>query len=156
MPETQKGRKREKMTADPETELREILESAKTVAVVGLSDKESRPSHDIGRFLLNAGYRVIPVNPNIDSVFGIKAVDSLDEISESVDIVNVFRRAEFAPAIARQAADIGAGTLWLQQGIRNDRAMQIAADSGLRGVQDRCIAVTYRLLGVGATRRAIS
>ncbi len=120
--------------------------------MVGLSDKESRPSNGIGRFLINAGYRVIPVNPNIDTVFGIKAVGSLDEVSEKIDIVNVFRRSEFTPTIARQAVNIGAGTLWLQQGIRNDNAMQIAADGGLHAVQDRCIAVAYRILGVGATR----
>ena len=140
------------MASDSDAEMRKILESAKTIAVVGLSENDSRPSNSVGRFLINAGYRVIPVNPNVDDVFDIRAFDSLDDVTEKVDIVNVFRQAEFTPAIARQAVDIGAGTLWLQQGIRNEEAMEIAADGGLHAVEDHCIAVAYRLLQVGTTR----
>ena len=138
------------MTVESDAELRQILENARTIAVVGLSDREERPSHSIGRFLLDRGYRIIPVNPNIDQVFGIEAVDSLERIPVHVDIVDVFRRSEFTPDISREAVRIGAGCLWLQQGVLNAEAMNIAEAGGLSAVQDRCIAVAYRLLGVQA------
>src|SRR5437899_3254715 len=100
-----------------DAQLGEILTSARSIAVVGASSKIDRPSHGIMRILIAAGFRVIPVTPNEASVLGRKAYASLEEITEPVDIVDVFRRAEEAPAIAEQAVKIGAKVLWLQLGI---------------------------------------
>lgn len=129
-------------------DLRRILDNARTIAIVGLSDQPERSSHGIGEFLLGRGYDVIPVNPNITEFHGIPAVGALDEIEEKIDIVDVFRRAELTPDIAREAVAVGAGALWLQLGIVNDEAMDIAEAGGLETVQDTCIAVSYRLLGL--------
>jgi uncharacterized protein len=134
------------VTADDQ--LRRILDSARTIAIVGLSDREDRSSYGIGEFLYDRGYDVIPVNPNISEFHGIPAVASLADIDVPIDIVDVFRRPEFTPDIAREAVAAGAGTLWLQQGIVNDEAMAVAEAGGLDAVQDRCIAVTYRMLGL--------
>lgn len=134
------------VTADDQ--LRRILDGARTIAIVGLSDREDRSSYGIGEFLYDRGYDVIPVNPNISEFHGIPAVATLADIEVPIDVVNVFRRAELTPDIARQAVQAGAGTLWLQLGIENDKAMEIAEAGGLEAVQDRCIAVTYRMLGL--------
>jgi predicted CoA-binding protein len=134
------------VTADDQ--LRRILDSARTIAIVGLSDREDRSSYGIGEFLYDRGYDVVPVNPNISEFHGIPAVASLADIEVPIDIANVFRRAEFTPDIARDAVQVGAGSLWLQLGIENDAAMEIAETGGLDAVQDRCIAVTYRMLGL--------
>lgn len=128
--------------------LRHILESAHTIAVVGLSDNPARPSHSVSIFMKAHGYAIIPVNPHLTEVLGEPAVGSLEDIEGPVDIVGVFRQVEHAPGIARQAVEIGAGTLWLQVGIESDEAMRIAEAGGLQAVQDRCLRVEYqRLLG---------
>ena len=134
------------VTADDD--LRRILDNARTIAIVGLSDREDRSSYGIGEFLYDRGYDVIPVNPNISEFHGIPAVATLADIDAPIDIVNVFRRAEYTPDVARDAVAVGAGTLWLQLGIVNDEAMAIAEAGGLDAVQDLCIAVTYRMLGL--------
>ena len=136
------------MPIDDDQDLRRILDDALSIAVVGLSDDEERSSYGIAGFLHDRGYLIIPVNPNITEFRGIPAVASLADIEEPVDIVDVFRRSEFAPDIARAAIAAGAGTLWLQQGIVSDEAMEIAEAGGLNAVQDRCIGVTYRMLGL--------
>ena len=99
------------MSVESDAEVRQILENARTIAVVGLSDREERPSQSVARFLLDRGYKIIPVNPNIDQVFGIEAVDSLDQIPVHVDVVGVFRRSEFTPDASHEAVRIGAGCL---------------------------------------------
>ncbi|MDP6348760.1 MAG: CoA-binding protein [Chloroflexota bacterium] len=134
------------VTADDQ--LRRILDNARTIAIVGLSDREDRSSYGIGEFLFDRGYDVIPVNPNISEFHGIPAVVALADIEVPIDIVDVFRRAEFTADIAREAVAAGAGTLWLQLGIVNDEAMAIAEAGGLDTVQDLCIAVSYRMLGL--------
>ncbi len=136
------------MPITEDQELRRILDEALNVAVVGLSDREDRSSHGIAEFLHDRGYLITPVNPNITEFRGTSAVASLSEIEGPIDIVNVFRRSEFAPEIARAAVAAGAGTLWLQQGIVSDEAMEIAEAGGVNAVQDRCLAVTYRMLGL--------
>lgn len=129
---------------DPE--LLKILDSAKTIAIVGASGNPDKPSYGIMKTLLDAGYRVIPVNPKETAIHGVPAVASLGDIEEPVDIVDVFRKAEDTPAIADEAVKLGAKVLWLQLGIRNDEAGAKAKAGGLQFVQDTCIGATWRRL----------
>ncbi|WP_223066434.1 CoA-binding protein [Paenibacillus caui] len=123
-------------------EIKEILESARTIAVVGLSDKTDRTSYMVAQAMQKRGYRIIPVNPAVkDDILGEKTYASLKDIPEPIDIVDVFRRSEFTPDIAKEAVEAGARTLWLQQGIVNEQAAEIAAQAGLKVVMDRCIKV---------------
>ena len=131
-----------------ESQLRALLSSARTIAIVGASSKPDRPSHGVMQMLIDAGYRVIPVTPKEQSVLGRRAYASLADIPEKVDIVDVFRRAEDTPPIARDAANIGAKVFWLQLGISNDEAARIASDAGLTVVMDLCIGQTVRHLGI--------
>lgn len=129
-------------------ELKKILTDAKTIAVVGASANEDRPSHGVMRRLLSLGYNVIPVNPGQDFILGQKAYPNLSEVPEKIDIVDVFRQAEATPAIAEEAVKIGAEVLWLQLGIHNDEAVAKAQKGGLKVVTDNCIAVTHSVLRV--------
>ena len=128
--------------------LRRILSEAATIAVVGCSPKPERASHRIAGFLQDAGYRIIPVHPAAKEIHGERVYASLTAIPRNVhvDIIDVFRRPEATPEVAKQAVAIGAGCLWLQQGIVSEQACRIATAAGLACVMDRCIAVTYRLL----------
>ena len=128
--------------ADPaDDELRALLEGAGTIAMVGASSDPTRPSHGVMAFLLERGFRVIPVSPNETEVLGQTAYPSLDAVPEPVDIVDVFRRAEHTPPVARDAVAIGAKVLWLQLGIASREAGQIAHAGGLAIVMNRCLAV---------------
>jgi predicted CoA-binding protein len=131
-----------------DAELRSILGDAKTIAVVGLSSKRERHSHEVAAFLQGKGYRIVPVNPNEREVLGERAYPSLPEIPAdvSVDVVNVFRRAEETPPIAEQAVARGAKVLWLQDGIVNDEARRIAEKGGLSVVMGVCIKRTSNRL----------
>ncbi|HXF57044.1 MAG TPA: CoA-binding protein [Actinomycetota bacterium] len=129
-------------------ELRSILGSARTIAVVGLSSKPWRHSYQVASYLQAKGYRVIPVNPNETEVLGERAYPSLLEVPEPVDAVNVFRRPEATPEVARQAVQVGAKVLWLQTGVVNDEARRIAEEGGLEVVMGACIMTTHRRLGV--------
>ena len=122
----------------------EILRSSSTIALVGASPRESRPSHGVMRYLLHAGYRVIPVNPTCEQVLGIECVPSLAAIHEPVDLVDVFRREEHAAGLAREAAAVGARAFWLQLGLRSPEARRVALESGMDYVEDRCTAVVHR------------
>ncbi len=128
--------------------IEQILRETKTIAVVGLSSDPMRPSFGVARALQSYGYRIIPVNPKEAEVLGEKAYASLDEIPVPVDLVNVFRRPEQTPAVARDAVGIGAKALWLQSGIENDEAESIAVAAGLDYVSDLCIMVEHRKLGL--------
>ncbi|MFN2543002.1 MAG: CoA-binding protein [Actinomycetota bacterium] len=127
-------------------ELRSILGEAKTIAVVGLSSKPNRDSHEIADYLQRKGYRIIPVNPNETEVLGEKAYPSLLDVPDDVDVVDVFRRAEHTPEIAEQAVKIGAKMLWLQDGIVNEDAWRIAQEGGVDVVMGVCIRRTQRRL----------
>jgi uncharacterized protein len=128
------------VTRSPE----QILREAKTIAVVGASPKPERPSHGVMRYLLEQGYRVIPVRPrDCDEVLGIPCVATLSELEEPVDLVDVFRRAEYTPEVAREAVAIGAGALWLQLGIVSAEARAIAEAGGLDYVEDACTMVVH-------------
>lgn len=127
--------------------IKEVLEKAGNIAIVGLSDKSDRTSHMIAEALQGNGYRIIPVNPVVSGeILGEKVYPSLKDIPEPVDIVDVFRRSEYTPEIAKEAVEIGANVLWLQQGIINEEAADIAAKSGLTVIMDRCIKVEDSLL----------
>lgn len=129
-------------------QLRSILEAAKSIAVVGLSSNQERYSFEVADYLKAQGYRIIPVNPHETEVLGEKAYPSLEDVPDTVDVVNVFRRSEETPAIARQAVAVGAKVLWLQSGIVDQEARGIAEDGGLQVVMGVCIMTTHRRLGV--------
>ena len=127
-------------------ELRSILGEARTIAVVGLSSKPWRDSNSVGAYLQEKGYRIIPVNPNETEVLGERAYPSLLEVPEKVDVVDVFRRAEYTPEVAEQAVKIGAKVLWLQDGIVSEEGWRIASDGGVEVVMGVCIRRTKNRL----------
>jgi len=129
-------------------DLRRILNETKTVAMVGASSNPEKPSYGVMKYLLGAGYRVIPVNPKETEVLGQKAVASLAEIREPVDVVDVFRKSEDTPGIADEAIAIGAKVLWLQVGISNDSAAAKALAAGMQVVMNMCMGVTHRRLQI--------
>lgn len=146
------------MTSEPEAfyapsdaELRSILGEARTIAVVGLSSRPDRHSHQVAEFLQGKGYRIVPINPNETEVLGEPAYPSLSDVPEEVviDVVDVFRRAEDTPPVAEQAVARGAKVLWLQDGIVNDEARAIAEDAGLTVVMGVCIERTSTRLERG-------
>jgi len=133
---------------DDITKLRRILRSSKTVAVVGLSANWYRPSFFAAKYMQEHGYRVIPVNPQIDSVLGEKCHASLRDIPEPVDIVDCFRRSTEIPALAEEAIAIGAKVLWMQLGVENAAARARAEAAGLEVVENRCVKIEHaRLFG---------
>ena len=131
-------------------ELRDLLRRTRVIAVVGLSANPDRPSNQVAWYLHHQGYRLFGVNPRcpVPEVFGVPLLRSLDQVPEPVDVVDVFRRPEYAPEVAREAVAVGARALWLQAGIRSAEARAIAEDGGLAYVEDRCLKVDHaRLLG---------
>jgi uncharacterized protein len=132
-------------------ELRLLLGDARTVAVVGLSSKPNRPSYGVAAYLERHGYRIVPVNPNEDEVLGERAYPSLLDVPEdlAIDVVDVFRRSEETPAVAREAVAIGAKVLWLQEGIVNEEAYRIASEAGLEVIMGVCIRQTRDRLMTG-------
>lgn len=127
---------------------REILEQAKTIAVVGLSNKPDRTSYMVSEAMQHAGYRIIPVNPVIagETVLGEKVLASLSEIEEPVDIVNVFRRSEEVMPVAEESVKIKPKVFWLQQGIYNEDAAKLVEAAGIEPVMDQCIKVDHAVL----------
>jgi predicted CoA-binding protein len=127
---------------DPHVILR-TLRAARTVAIVGLSKDPLRPSNFIGFYLKRHGYRIVPVNPREPEILGEKSYPSLKDIPFRVDIVDVFRRPDAVPDIAREAVAIGAKALWLQFGVISPEGAKIASDGGLDVVMDRCMKVEH-------------
>jgi predicted CoA-binding protein len=123
--------------------IQRVLHTAKTIAVVGLSGNELRPSNFVGFYLKRHGYRVIPVNPRETEILGEPCYPSLLEVPVPVDVVDVFRAPEALPAIARDAVAIGAGSLWCQFGVINAEGNQIAEDGGMTVIVDRCLKVEH-------------
>ena len=116
-----------------------LLRSARTIAVVGLSSKRFRPSFGVARYLQAAGYRIIPVNPHESSVLGEKSYAALDDVPEKVDIVDIFRRSEFVRPVVESAIRVGANAVWMQEGVEDEEAAQLARAAGLAVVMNRCI-----------------
>ncbi len=129
-------------------ELRQLLSSASTIAIVGASSNPDRSSYGIMWKLLKVGYRVIPVNPNETEVLGQKAYASLSDVPVPIDIVDVFRRAEYTPAIADEAVKVHAKALWLQEGVTNEDAAARAKAGGLTVVMDACIGTMHAILQI--------
>ena len=138
------------MAGDRSDGVRELLEEARVIAVVGLSPNPDRPSNQVAWYLHHQGYKLYGVRPAAagSDIFGVPVVASLEEVPEPIDIVDVFRRAAATPEVARAAVAVGAGALWLQLGIVNPEARAIAEAGGMRYVEDRCLKVDHaRLLG---------
>ncbi len=131
---------------DAET-IQAILRESKTIAVVGLSPDPGRPSHDVARYMQAQGYRIVPVNPVISEALGEKSYATLSDIPFPVDLVDVFRRSEFVPAIAEEAVKVGAKALWLQLNVISPEGEETAERGGLRVVVDRCLKVEHQRYG---------
>ena len=125
-------------------EITELLNRAKTIAVVGLSDSPLRPSYGVSAYMQSHGYRIIPVNPNIAECLGQKAYRSLLEIPEKVDIVNIFRRSEFVEEVVDEAIQLKVPTIWMQEDVINEKAAEKARKAGIFVVMDRCILKEHR------------
>ena len=126
-----------------------LLRSAKTIAVVGLSSRRSRPSYGVSEYLQSSGYRIIPVNPNETEVLGEKSYSSLEEVPEQIDVVDIFRRSECVPEIVDAAIRIGARGIWMQEGVIHEDAASKARLAGLEVVMDRCILKEHRKMMAG-------
>ncbi len=124
--------------------IQDILRSAKTIAVVGLSNRRSRASYGVSGYLQSVGYRVIPVNPNETSVLGETAYATLDDVPEKIDIVDIFRRSEFVPEVVDAAIRVGAKAVWMQEDVIHEAAAEKARAAGLDVVMDRCILKEHR------------
>jgi uncharacterized protein len=125
----------------------EILQSARVIAVVGLSSKRWRPSYGVTEYMQRAGYRIVPVNPEETEVLGEKSYPDLDAVPEAIDIVDIFRRSEHVPEIVEAAIRKGARAIWMQEDVVHEDAARRAAEAGLDVVMDRCILKEHRRLG---------
>ena len=126
---------------DPQ--LHDLFKHARTIAVVGMSPNEARPSHYVAQYMREHGYTIFPVNPQQGEIAGMRCYPDLASVPQPIDIVNVFRRAEYTPTIARETVAVGAQCLWLQLGIANSEAASIAQAAGIGVVMDACIKVEH-------------
>src|SRR5208337_738664 len=131
--------------------IRNILCSAKTIAVVGVSPREERPSHRVAKYLTEQGYKVIGVNPNCDQIWGAKCYPDLKSIPEHVDVVNIFRRIDAIPGIVEEAIEIGAGAVWMQLDLEHEDSAQKARRAGLDVVMNKCTKLEHSRLSCCAT-----
>src|SRR5580692_3064971 len=122
----------------------ELLREARVIAVVGLSSDEMRPSHGVAQYMQHAGYRIIPVNPNEAEVLGEKAYARLEDVPEKIDIVDIFRRSIFVRGVVDSAIRVGAKAVWMQEGVIDESAAEIARAAGLDVIMDRCILKDHR------------
>jgi uncharacterized protein len=130
--------------AQASDEIGELLKRIKTIAVVGLSDSPLRPSYGVSAYMQGQGYRIVPVNPQIHGALGEKAVASLAEIGEKIDLVDVFRRSEFVPEIVDEAIRLKVPAIWLQEGVIHAEAAEKARKAGIFVVMDLCILKEHR------------
>ena len=133
-------------TADEETIIRHLLQ-AKRIAVVGLADDPSRPSHYVSEYMMESGKEIIPVNPNHEQVLGKKCYRSLKDVPGPIDLVNVFRRPVFCPDVVRDAIAVGAKGIWLQSGIISEEAQTLAREAFIPFIQNRCLMVEHSRRG---------
>lgn len=122
-----------------------MLKKSKRIAVVGLSDNPERTSYMVSKAMQDSGYEIIPVNPAVSEVLGVKAVKALKDIEGHVDIVNVFRRSEFLTEIAKEFAEIDADIFWAQLGVENEEAYNFLKEKGHTVIMNRCIKVEHAL-----------
>ncbi len=127
--------------------VKEVLRTARTIAVVGFSPKENRPSYQVGSYLIQAGFNVIPVNPGHSEICGLKCYPDLVSIPQAIDVVDIFRRSEDVLPIVAEAIAIKAKVVWMQQGIINQEAADLAAKGGLIVIMDRCLKVDHMNFG---------
>ena len=133
------------MAPDPSADpIRDLLQRAKTIAVVGLSDNPLRPSHGVSAYMQSQGYRIVPVNPSIAEALGEKSYSSLLDVPEKIDVVNIFRRPEFVEEVVDQAIQLKAPAIWMQEGVVNQRAAEKAQKAGIFVVMDLCILKEHR------------
>jgi uncharacterized protein len=125
-------------------EIGALLKRARTIAVVGLSDSPLRPSHGVSAYMQTQGYRIIPVNPTIHGALGERAVSSLSDVKETIDIVDIFRRSEFVPEVVDEAIKLGVSAIWMQEGVMHEQAAAKARAAGIFVVMDRCILKEHR------------
>ncbi|HUI81952.1 MAG TPA: CoA-binding protein [Bryobacteraceae bacterium] len=128
----------------------EILQSARTIAVVGLSGKRYRPSFGVAEYLQRAGYRIIPVNPEEVEVLGEKCYPDLDSVPDAIDVVDIFRRSEFVPDIVEAAIRKGAKAIWMQEGVVHEEAARRAEQAGITVAMDRCILKDHRRMDIAS------
>ena len=131
------------LAAEQVKKIRKILRESKTIAVVGLSPKPHRPSHEVARYLMEAGYTVIPVNPGQDALLGLTCYPNLRAIPTQIDMVDIFRRSEAVMNIIDDAVAVGARFIWMQEGIVNQEAAAKAEAAGLIVVMDRCTKIDH-------------
>lgn len=129
-----------------DNEIESILTSSKTIAVVGLSDKPDRDSYRVAAYLQSHGYRIIPVNPAVQTVLGERSYASVSEIPEKVDVVDIFRKPEAVGPVVEDAISAGAKVIWMQLGVVNEPAAEVARAAGLRVIMDRCMKVEHQRL----------
>ena len=122
----------------------EILASSRVIAVVGLSNHDWRPSCQVSTYMQAAGYRIIPVNPNETEVLGERAYACLEDVPEKIDLVDIFRRSEYVAPVVESAIRVGAKAVWMQEGVRDEKAARRARAAGLAVVMDRCILKEHR------------
>jgi predicted CoA-binding protein len=122
----------------------EVLKSARNIAVVGLSDSPLRPSHGVAAYMQSQGYRILPVNPTITDALGEPSYGSLLDVKEKIDVVNIFRRPEFVPAVVDQAIQLKVPAIWMQEGVIHEQAAEKARRAGIFVVMDRCILKEHR------------
>lgn len=127
-------------------EIGRLLKNAKTIAVVGLSDNPERTSYQIAKAMQDEGYKIIPVNPMIDKVLGEKSYNALTDITEEIDIINVFRRSEFLVDIAKEALQTKSNVFWAQQGVINQEAYDLLKENDFTVIMDLCIKVAHAVL----------
>lgn len=132
------------MSATEADRITELLKTAKTIAVVGLTDSPLRPSYGVSHYMLSHGFRIIPVNPNITDWMGEKAYPSLLDVPEKIDIVNVFRRSDAVPDVVEQAIQIKAPAIWMQEGVVHEAAAEKARQASIFVVMDSCILKEHR------------
>ena len=125
-------------------QITELLKTSKNIAVVGLSSSPMRPSYGVSAYMQSQGYKIIPINPEINGALGEKAYPSLAHAPEKIDIVNIFRRPEFVAAVVEQAIKLKPAAIWMKEGVRNEAAAEKARRAGIFVIQDRCILKEHR------------
>ena len=137
-----------------DAQIKNILEGSLTIAVVGLSRNEAKPSHAVARYLKSQGYRIIPVNPNADELLGEKCYPSLRKVPEKMDVVDIFRRPKDVGPVVEDALAIGAKVVWMQEGIVNNEAAEVGRRAGLTVVMNKCIMKEHKKLGLACLGRS--